>query len=252
VGRRTAGDKLLEQYLDEHGFDALEHEPDVGTAKRPDYVIRRGASQLIVEVKEFSPGTSSLPAQTSGTTSLEVVLKPIRSQLREAARQLKDVADLGLPLMVVLTNPHGAFVIMGEQELIWAMYGDPVIRMAIDPRVGAAVGDPEYGVGRNGRLARDHQYISAVGVLRQRSRASDWHDALIAEYADMSWQDRWRKIEEAEARGERPEGDYRSIDVFKTLSPSAVPLPAGFFTGPSDRLFEPNQDGTAYIEVTAR
>lgn len=36
--------------------------------------------------------------------------------------------------------------------------------------------------------------------------------------------------------------------MFKTLSPSAVPLPDTFFCGERDRVFEPNDEGTAYIE----
>jgi hypothetical protein len=47
-------------------------------------------------------GHALIPDQRAGTTSVEAVLKPIRSQLREAARQLKDVAQAGLPLVVML------------------------------------------------------------------------------------------------------------------------------------------------------
>jgi hypothetical protein len=37
--------------------------------------------------------------------------------------------------------------------------------------------------------------------------------------------------------------------VFKTLSPTATPLPSVFFTGDDDQVFEPNDDGTAYVPV---
>jgi hypothetical protein len=49
----------------------------------------------------------------------------------------------------------------------------------------------------------------------------------------------------AEERGEVPEGSYHRVDVFKTLSPRAVPLPDVFFDGPGDRLFdyEPDDEG---------
>jgi hypothetical protein len=57
---------------------------------------------------------------------------------------------------------------------------------------------------------------------------------------------------EAKDRGECPEGTYFRARVFKTLSPSAVPLPDGFFTGDDDQAFEPNEDGTAYIQVHGR
>lgn len=240
---------MFEAYLAEQGYPAADHEPDLGTTKRPDYVIERDGQRCVVEVKQFAAGTRSFPDQRAGTTSVEAVLKPIRSQLREAARQLKDVAQAGLPLVVMLTNPHGAFVMLGTQEMVWAMYGDPVVVIDIDPRVGGAVGEARQEVGRNGRLARDHQYISAVAIFGHRERVADWYDEMNERHADLPGEERWRLICEADARGERPEGSYHRVSVFKTLSPSAVPLPDTFFAGERDRVFEPNEEGTAYIQV---
>jgi hypothetical protein len=45
--------------------------------------------------------------------------------------------------------------------------------MDIDPQIGGAVGEPRHEVGRNGRLARDHQYISAVAILGHPERSAD-------------------------------------------------------------------------------
>ena len=136
--------------------------------------------------------------------------------------------------------------------MIWAMYGDPIVVMNIDRATGAAVGDPQHGLGRNGRLARDHQCISAVAVLGWRERAADWYDEMAGHYAELPSDERWRLIAEAEAPGERYEGSYYRADVFKTLSPSAVPLPDVFFDGERDRVFEPNEDGTAYVQARGR
>jgi hypothetical protein len=131
-------------------------------------LLERGLRRsCVVEVKQFAATTRSFPDQRAGSTSVGAVLKPIRSQLREAARQLKDVSTLGLPLVVVLTNPYGAMVMLGLQEMVWAMYGDPQVVIEIDPE-GETVGEPRAQLGRNGRLARDHQYISAVAILTER------------------------------------------------------------------------------------
>lgn len=57
------------------------------------------------EVKQFARGTTSMPHQPGkrgGSWSMQTILRPIRSQIREAARQLKPFADSGLPLVVVL------------------------------------------------------------------------------------------------------------------------------------------------------
>jgi hypothetical protein len=48
VGQKTAGDLMFEQYLREHGYAAVEHEPDLGVAKRPDYVIERAGKRCVV------------------------------------------------------------------------------------------------------------------------------------------------------------------------------------------------------------
>jgi hypothetical protein len=115
--------------------------------------------------------------------------------------------------------------------------------MDIDPDLGGAVGDARHELGRNGRLARDHQYISAVAILSERERAADFCDQMNRRYADLPADARWERIEDAISRGERPSGSYHRVRVFKTLSPSAAPLPEAFFHGPHDELFEPNEEG---------
>jgi hypothetical protein len=243
---------MFERYLYEHDYAAAEHEPDLGVAKRPDYVIERAGKRCVVEVKMFDAARRSFPDQPFGSTNAETVLKPVRSQLREAARQLKPLAESGMPLVVVLTNPHGAMVFLDEHHMVYAMYGDPIVVMDIDPDVGGAVGDPRHELGRNGRLARDHQYISAVAILGERERAADFYDEMNRRYADLPAEARWERIEDATSRGERPSGSYHRVRVFKTLTPSAAPLPEGFFDGPHDELFEPNEEGTAYIQVRGK
>lgn len=146
MGDRAAGEVMFEAHLSEHGYDSPEHEPDLGTVKRPDYVIESDGHRCVVEVREFDPATRSFPDRPFGSTDLATVLKPVRGQIREAARQLKDVSHLGMPLGVMLTNPHGAFVIMGTNEMVWAMHGDPIVMMDIDREVGAAVGEPRQMV----------------------------------------------------------------------------------------------------------
>ena len=219
MGERTAGDMMFEAFALARGYCISEHEPEVGSTKRPDYVIAHDDEQCIVEIKEFAPTTRSLPDQPrGGTTDAATVLKPVRSQLREAARQLKDVADLGLPVVAALTNPHGAWVFLDEHHMVYAMYGDPVVRMTIDPTIGAALGEPQHGVGRNGRLARDHQYISAVLVLGERDRAADWYAEMSCRFSELPADERWDRIMEAKDRGECPEGAYYRARVFKPRS----------------------------------
>jgi hypothetical protein len=39
-------------------------------------------------------------------------------------------------------HTHQATVILGEREMVWAMYGDPWARLAGDAEIGAAVARP--------------------------------------------------------------------------------------------------------------
>jgi len=217
MGQRTAGDLMFEAYLRDRGIDVPDHEPDLGAVKKPDYLLKCAGASCICEVKEFAPSTDSLPTdgQAGGSWSMQTVLKPIRSQIREAARQLKPYADSGLPLVIVLTNPHRAPVIHGSQEIIWAMYGDPVVRVPAGSGTSSATDGAIFTVDRNGKLRGDHAYVSAVAVVRQNSLAVD-------NTADLS------------------------VEVFTTLSPSAVPLPGAFFCSPNDRRHDHDADRAAY------
>jgi len=119
VSDRTAGEKMFEAYLRERGINVPEHEPDLGATKRPDYLVEHAGGRCLCEVKEFARGTTSMPhapGKRGGSWSMQTVLRPIRSQIREAARQLKPFVDSGIPLVVVLTNPHAAAVNCGTRR----------------------------------------------------------------------------------------------------------------------------------------
>jgi hypothetical protein len=112
----------------------------------------------VCEVKEFAAATSSFQG-AGGTTSAEAVLGPMRCKIREAARQLKPFAPSGMPLVIVLTNPHGALVLTDPSRVVHAMYGDPTVTIPINAAIGGADGDAVLITGRNGKLRVDHAYI---------------------------------------------------------------------------------------------
>ena len=221
VSDRTAGEKMFEAYLRERGINAPEHEPDLGATKRPDYLVEHAGGRCLCEVKEFARGTTSMPhapGKRGGSWSMQTVLRPIRSQIREAARRLKPFVDSGIPLVVVLTNPHAAAVKCGTQEMIWAMCGDPVIRLSVSSSTGAALDAPIFTVDRNGRLRSDHPYISAVAIVR-----TYW---ILEPFKALS------------------------LEVFDSPRGQAVPLSSGIFTGQDDRRYEYRPDLGRYVAVT--
>jgi hypothetical protein len=201
---------VFEAYLAERGYDVPEHEPDLGVDRRPDYLLALDGHTCLCEVKEFAPTPNSIPG--AGSWSMETVFKPIRTQVHEGARQLRAAAKLGHPLVVVLTNPHQAPVILGEQEVLWGLEGDPVVRVPVGKH---GSGSPVHTVGHNGELRHDHPYLTAVAVLHQSLYEPQDHSAT----------------------------------VFIPSSPTAVYLPDVFFRGPRDRVLEYSFEQEACVAV---
>lgn len=237
MGQRSDGDLLFERYLAESGVAIPEHEPDLGAGRRIDYPVEIGGLTCLCEVKEFAPTTQSvIPG------SMQDLLKPIRAKIHDAAPQLKAATDLGHPLVVVLTNPHSAPVIMGEREMLWAIEGDPIVRV---PVTGSA--PPVHTVGRNGELRSDHAYITAVVVLHERLHARDYYDELAEKSREKAHDERIAAI--LAGREGEPEGSYLFTHTFIPGGAEAVPLPGVFFRGPRDVVWEYSYDEQRYVVV---
>ncbi len=237
MGQRSDGDLLFERYLAEQGVAIPEHEPDLGIGKRIDYPLTIGGRTCLCEVKEFAPTTQSvIPG------SMQDLLKPIRAKIHDAAAQLKAARSLGHPLVVVLTNPNSAPVVMGERELLWAIEGDPVVRVAL-----ASSAQPEHTVGRNGELRHDHAYITAVVVLYERLHARDYYDELAEQSRERAHDERIRAI--LDGRQEAPDGGYLVAHTFIPGGAEAVPLPDVFFRGERDVVREYSYDERRYVVV---
>ena len=55
------GEALFRRYLKDHHFDVLAYEADLGTPKRPDFLVRAAGQEVVIEVEAFDtppmPGT---------------------------------------------------------------------------------------------------------------------------------------------------------------------------------------------------
>jgi hypothetical protein len=235
-----------------HGHDPGEVEPDLGVEKRPDRLIIWNGDEVVCEIKQFEANPFSRLLGTVGTLDVAAALNPVRRKVTRAAEQLKPLADSSWPLVVVLANPKGQPVPFSTQEIIWALYGDPVIRVTISTEMDGAATPPQHTVGRNSRLLFNHQYVSAVVALRRGSHRQDWHDAcwqrMKTEQADYDPTNidaivaLAEAVKEAEtaalANGEIAEGDYLCAEVFTATSATAVPLPRAVFDGPRDTRWD--------------
>jgi hypothetical protein len=257
------------------------YEPDwralfgVDTDARPDYLVEPDGARAICEVKEFTTTriTDHL-TDAGGTASLsdKEVFGPVRSAMTSAAReQLLPFAGLGVPLVVVLANPHGADVSLDDEHVSLAIMGNLKVRIKVGPNLPPADEDAEWiadGYGAfisvldDGRLENRNPHVSAVVVVHERDHRSDWIERVLADEPEVesfeSTRDAMaaylRAVDERQERGEAPEGSYRWVEVFDLSgNPTppgfqGTPLPRELFDGPRDRWF--GFVGDAFAEIT--
>lgn len=260
----TASEEWFDRYVRDHGHDPGDAEPDLGIEKKPDRLIRWNNVEVVCEIKQFDrdPFGDDWNGQAR-TMDMITALKPVRRAVSYAAEQLKPLAGRGVALVVVVANPNGMPVPFSADEIIWALYGDPVWKITIDAETGAPVGETEYGADRNGQIRNRHQYLSAVVALRRRTEAQDWSDALWARLKQEHHFDPVRDPEgatrvaelaltethAAEDRGQIPNGDYLFAEVFVTMGAEAEPLPENVFDGAHDSRWEFDAATGNYVRV---
>ena len=229
------GEALFRRYLDEAGYEILAYEPDLGTPKRPDFLIRAAGREVVVEVESFD--TPPMPVTPrSGFVSMAPQLKAVRRKVSAGAAQLKGIE--GYPLVVVLANPRNSSVPLEGPMFIGALFGDTKVSFAPD-------GGPFFHAGRNGRLHvtepdgsvhGNHPYLSAVAVLRHAYAQDAWAAAMrqSQEVGSASPLDVLRWAQQLLARQAATCAEAVCLDVFESVSASAVPLPPEVFAGPRD------------------
>jgi hypothetical protein len=123
-------------------------------------------------------------------------------------------------------------------------------RAAAGPvETGGATEPGQFVAGRSGRLRADHQYISAVGLLGQRDLRVDHIQQVFADHKGLSAGEAAQLVDEADARGEIPDGTYYVVTLVKAASETAVPVPDQFFDGADDRVFAFDGESGAYVQV---
>jgi hypothetical protein len=163
-------------------------------------------------------------------------LRSVRDKITAGATQLKGIT--GRPLVVILANPHNSWVPLEGPMFIGALFGDPQVNFAQD-------GGLRFHSGRNGRLhvtepdgsvRGNHPYLSAVAVLRLVYPKNAWA-AAMAQSPASGTDDLLAIMRDAHhALGEQGEAVAEAIclDVYETVSESAVSLPREVFAGPHD------------------
>jgi hypothetical protein len=262
------GERLFREYLDAHGYVYERPDRDDGREGRAaDFRLSKAGSPVaIVEVKQWDEFDSPYRAEGVGVVDPRRLYAPIRNSVRSAAGQLKAHQQEGLPLVVVLVNHKGFPIALDDDDVRFALSGNPTFTAKVDPEAGGLV-DGEFIFGRDGRLRPQtgqdpgqHVYVSAVVILRQRDYETDWSDRRrmigfgpparsIAEAAAQAIPYMEARAREM-ARSPIPSGGYNGLDVFETysvLTGEAVPLPDDLFDAPGDRRLGFTLDGVPIL-----
>ena len=263
----TAGEEVAAAYFADHGLTFL-FEPQwsevfgVDVLDNPDFLLDPDGARAVVEVKQFE--TTRLRDRLGAgrgmmTLSNVEVYGPIRRQITQPAReQLLPFAALGVPLVVVLTNPLRADVNLDEFHVTHAILGNPKYAIGVGPDGPSGEGRSiaeDHGafvsVQRDGSTINHHPHVSAVVVIHERDVASDWREGFLAARPklalDAARKERvahmisaWEALERA---GSPPDGTYRWASVYDlSANPTSpgfggTPLPRTLFAGPRDEWF---------------
>jgi hypothetical protein len=244
-GVPTASERRFERYLSAAGYEFEKLDASTTGEKTPDYRVSHAGFDAICEVKEFTDSTLQRFVEGGGGFSVERAaraLAPVRRKIRSAALQLRRFEASGLPLAVVLANPHQVAVDLSPREIALAMEGDPVFKAALGAD-GLLEGGLAYG--KRGELSDGHEHISAIVVLEAVAGwEDDWLKARGLQTAD--WRERAAAVAAAHASGEAPPGAHLSATVVESpgaVAGLAVRLPASFFDAPQDQWWSWCKDG---------
>jgi hypothetical protein len=214
----------FEGYLDVLGLEH-EYEPDLGTTKKPDFLVTTPTGPVVCEVKAFSP--QPMPSEGFYVRGMREVLTTSRNSMRSAARQLHELAGQGIPLVIVLANPADAHVSL--DHVVHAMYGD---MQAVITGHGDGSTSNELLATLNGRLRNDHPYVSGVLVLRKGSRQQDALRAWQPSRDDLTPEEFTAELN-AYVESITADGldTYLEATFVEAPGREATPLPEGVFVG---------------------
>jgi hypothetical protein len=132
-----AGEALFERHLKAVGYDIAAYQPDLGMAKRPDYLVWAAGHEVVVEVKSFNTSpTSAMPPDAP--VDMTPKMRAVRNKVSAGAAQLNGIE--GRPLVVVLANPRNWWVPLEGAIFLGALFGDPEARLASLVRVVSCAG----------------------------------------------------------------------------------------------------------------
>lgn len=148
---RTESERVFQAYLTSNGYNDWDYEPEVGgQSRRPDYLVRRQACELLFEVKELraKDGWHQQDECHQETTGHQIEYggpcEGLRQEINEARKKFKKLKEWCCSLVV--RSIDDARTMLDPTYVFSAMLGDITFTLNWDPSTGKA--DPN-SVGRS-------------------------------------------------------------------------------------------------------
>lgn len=159
---KTFSDKVFEKYLESQNihFDYEKYlnenkKNKVQGVKTPDYSVYNKDKEILCEVKEIE-GKSYISGQ-SFCSSMDEILKPIRTLITTASKQFKNFKEMSLPCVLVILSFDGLVneSLHNPSDVFGAMYGNPgwEIPLEIEKRKVNSY-SPKVGFSNGGKMLR--------------------------------------------------------------------------------------------------
>ncbi len=261
---KTSTDLKFEEYLKQRCIK-YQFEPYAQPGRIPDYLCEIDGKSILVECEEVEsiPLDKVIPG-TSGTVDFDKYIKILRTKIDEGSDQLKPHKDKHDFNVIIIGKKEGFD--LDPNFLMWAMYGDPVIRVPIseNPQIR---NKPYFDMKVMGSMRRNktgtremyfpREYISGVGLIYQFNGFQHCKQSLYRKYCtnDESiggnieesinnttkfFENDWKKYQD-----EIPEKFLKDPDAFAykitviSNSLSSKPLPISIFNYLWDESIQP-------------
>jgi hypothetical protein len=231
--KRTVGEQLFEQYLDEMGYLYEFEKKYEGKSRRPDFTVTRGGQVFLFDAKDFDPLLPDL-----GFSQFDPYVR-LRQRIDDGRQKFKEFKEY--PCCVVLRNTGNAFVNVESPGIVLgAMYGDSGFKIPVYVGSGPNSDPPppieHTFLGRGKMVRKDYVQnttISALISLRHVGVGTLRVRAIFNEFPHLSVGE---AVELAEERFPKFDAEERHLGVIVWENAAArIPLSRELFTGRYDQ-----------------
>jgi hypothetical protein len=187
---KTSTDLLLEKYFEQETirFTPEPYNSKQANHRNPDYLIYKAGRKILIENKEIVSFFLDKATKYVQTHDPHIYFDVLRRRIDSASAQLKPYQN-DVDHCIILLGKKAGFPLK-LNDVFYAMYGDPVIRIPIRVKEGTSVEKPYFDMKTLGALRKNkpeskemiavHDYISGVGLIKSFN-GQDYYQSIVME-----------------------------------------------------------------------